>query len=87
MSASYVHSLLSCQPSTIRVGGSQTTTLPQSHSLPSTQRSYQRPPSRGSIIASTNSACPMWCEGGHQPSKPAVNVENALSGETATVIA
>src|SRR5262249_14249892 len=42
-----------------RVGGSQTSTRPQSQVLPSSPCSYHRPPTRGSITASTALALPI----------------------------
>ena len=54
-----VHSGVSCQASRMRFGRSISSTWPQSHSLPSSARSYQRPPSRGSRNTSAASASAM----------------------------
>jgi hypothetical protein len=65
-SGSCFHCALIIQARVTWVGGSQVSTRPQSHSLPSTPISYQRPPSRGSITDVSMSASPMWCSGGFQ---------------------
>src|SRR5207253_9960762 len=85
-SGSYCHSPLICQVISSRWGGSHATTRPQSHSLPSTPRSYQRPPSRGSRIASAISAWPMWNSRGHQVLNELVKTRNAFSIGTPTVV-
>src|SRR5262249_2681625 len=51
-SRSYCQFPLICQASTTRVGGSQVSTRPHSHSEPSSLRSYQRPPACGSTMTS-----------------------------------
>ena len=60
-SGSNFHSAEICQASTRRRGGSQTSTLPQLHSEPSSPFSNQRPPTRGSMMACFSGAWPMWC--------------------------
>ena len=80
-SGSKPHSGFRCQASSRRWGGSNSVTKPQSHSLPSASRSNQRPPARGSMIASAAIALPMWwLSSGHQVLKPAVKTSNARSG-------
>ena len=64
-----LHRPFSCQVSTTHAAGSHTSTVPQSHSVPSTSISYQRPPALGSITAWWRSAAPMWWPHGHQLSK------------------
>src|SRR5207237_258688 len=85
-SGSKCHWPFICQVITSRCGGSQTSTRPQSHSLPSTPRSYHRPPSRGSMMASAISAWPMWYSRGHQVLNEPVKTRNAFSIGTPTVI-
>ena len=58
-SGSYCHSPFKCHESTTREGGSYASTVPHSHSEPSTPFSYQRPPAFGSITAASRSALPM----------------------------
>src|SRR6266487_1153906 len=84
-SGSYCHWPLICQVTTSRFGGSQASTRPQSHWLPSVPCSYQRPPSRGSRIAWAMSAWPMWYWGGHQVWIESVKTRNARSTGTLTV--
>jgi hypothetical protein len=48
-----------CTGSTVVQGASQTNTCPQSHSMPLLERSNQRPPTRGSMIAVWAGAAPM----------------------------
>src|SRR5579872_5257466 len=73
MSMSATHSGLSwpgptCQERQMRRGGSQLRTLPQSHRSPFAFRSYQRPPTRGSIKIASKGVVPMWWVAGHQVS-------------------
>src|SRR5690606_28476982 len=51
-SAPNCHCAVICQASTSLRGGSHVSTVPHRHSEPSSPRSYQRPPFRGSIITS-----------------------------------
>jgi hypothetical protein len=73
-----------CQASTSRWGGSQTSTLPTSHSLPSSQTPYHRPPAPGSSTDFASGDLPMWCSRGHQRSIPAVNTSKARACEVST---
>src|ERR1700730_436908 len=68
-SGSYCQSAVMSQDSTSRNGGSQERTLPHWHVLPSSPRSYQRPPTCGSMIASTALALPILstASGHHVP--------------------
>src|SRR6266498_3392371 len=64
---SYCQSALISHESKSRECGSHESTRPQSQVLPSSPRSYQRPPTRGSITASTAFALPiLWVASGHQ---------------------
>src|SRR5215207_10256205 len=73
------------QDSTKRIC-SQESARPQSHVLPSSPRSYQRPPTRGSITASTAFALPiLWVASGHQLPIPSVNTCHATDGAALTV--
>jgi hypothetical protein len=58
---SWRKSALICQESTSREGGFHESTQPKSKVLPSSPRSCQRPPTPGSISASTALALPMLC--------------------------
>src|SRR6516225_9694529 len=49
-------------------GGSQWSTLPQSQRSPLALRTYQRPPTRGSMKMASNGVLPMWWVAGHQVS-------------------
>jgi hypothetical protein len=51
-SGSKLQDCVICQASRRRTGGSQATTLPHSHSLPSSPRSNHRPPAFGSMTLS-----------------------------------
>src|SRR6516225_6984235 len=84
MSGLYFQSLCRFQENTIRFGGSQTSTLPQSHSCPSAERSNQRPPAYGSTTISAKGAWPMWWVAGHQACIFSVSTRNARSMGTAT---
>src|SRR5208282_2566409 len=53
-----------CHEKATRCGGSHFNTVPQSHCAPSTLRSYQRPPTRGSTKIASNGGFPMWCVAG-----------------------
>src|SRR5688572_24462889 len=74
----------SCQASTTRAGGSQVSTLPHSLSLPSSHFWNQRPPTRGSMIASVSGEALTECERGHQRPKPAVKTSKARAGGALT---
>ena len=84
-SGSYCQWPLICQVTTSRWGGSQASTRPQSHSLPSVPCSYQRPPWRGSRMAVAMSAWPMWYSAGHQLPKVSVKVRNTCSAGASIV--
>src|SRR4030095_15872418 len=72
--------------STIRECGSHERTRPQSHVLPSSPRSYQRPPTCGSITASTRFALPiLWVASGHQVPIFSVKTRQATSGGALTI--
>src|SRR4029453_14494481 len=74
------------QESTNRVCGSQDRTRPQSQVLPSSPRSYQRPPTRGSITASTAFTLPiLWVASGHHAPIFSVNTRHATAGGAFTI--
>ena len=80
IAGSWSNFAFSCQASTTRAGGSHASTWPQSQSLPSVPRSNQRPPTRGSMRTSAQSAAPMWCDAiGHQAPMLAVKTSNAIA--------
>src|SRR5262245_42533869 len=86
-SASYCQSALMSQESTRRDGASQTSTLPQSHVLPSSPRSYHRPPAFGSITASTEFALPiLYIVRGHHAPICSVKTRHATFCGARTVI-
>src|SRR5579863_7944800 len=68
-----------CHERHTRSGGSQCSTLPQSQSSPLALRSYQRPPTRGSMKMASNGVLPMWCVAGHQLSICSTNTLQARS--------
>src|SRR5215207_2456085 len=72
------------QDSTKRIC-SQESARPQSHVLPSSPRSYQHPPTRGSITASIALALPiLWVPSGHQVLIFSVNTRHATDGGACT---
>src|SRR3974377_720636 len=73
-----------CQDSTTFFGGSQATTLPQTHSSPFAFTSYHRTPALGSIRMSLNGVPPTWCDAGHHDPIFSVNTRNARSMGTFT---
>src|SRR6202040_912919 len=74
------------QGSPSRELGSHTSTRPQSHVLPSSPRSYQRPPTRGSMTASTALALPiLYNANGHHVPICSVNTCHATSGGACTL--
>src|SRR4029450_7791502 len=76
-------SALISHESTSREGGSHESTQPQSQVLPSSPRSYQRPPTRGSITASTALTFPILCvANGHHVPICSVNTRHATGGGT-----
>src|SRR5262245_10535961 len=79
-------SALMSQESTRREGGSHESTRPQSQVPPSSPRSYQRPPTRGSITASTAFALPiLWVVSGHHVPILSVNTCQATCGGALTL--
>src|SRR5262249_6708623 len=79
-------SALNSQESTNREWGSHRSTRPQSQVLPSSSRSYQRPPTCGSITASTALAFPiLWVANGHQVPILSVNIRQATAGGAFTL--
>src|SRR3954470_11131261 len=83
---SYCQSAAMSQDSTSRECGSQDNTLPQSQVLPSSPRSYQRPPTRGSITASTALALPiLYSPSGHHVPIFSVKTRHATSGGACTL--
>src|SRR5882672_9867085 len=77
---SYCQSAVMSQERTRREVGSHESTLPQSHVLPSSPRSYHRPPTRGSITASTAVALPILkTASGHHVAIPSVNTRHATA--------
>src|SRR5687768_1857039 len=85
-SGSYCQSALTSHESTRRDGGSHDSTRPQSQVLPSSPRSYQRPPTRGSITASTALAVPiLWVASGHQVPISSVKTRHATAGGALTI--
>src|SRR5258708_19147090 len=73
------------QDSPSRELGSHTSTRPQSHVLPSSPRSYHRPPTRGSMMASTAFALLiLYTANGHQVPICSVKTCHATSREACT---
>src|SRR5262252_8418851 len=82
---SYCHSAVMSQESTRREVGSHASTVPQSQVLPSSPRSYQRPPTRGSTTASTALALPiLYSPSGHHAPICSVNTLQATAGGALT---
>src|SRR4029453_13402844 len=83
---SYCQSALISHDSISREGGSHASTRPQSQVLPSSPRSYQRPPTRGSITRPTPFPLPiLWVASGPQVPIFSVNPPHATIGGTLTL--
>src|SRR5919108_370534 len=83
-SVSICHRGLMSQLITTRVGRSYASTRPQLHSLPSTPRSYTRPPTRGSNTRSAIGTARRLYSGGNHVPMPSVKTVNASSSGAST---